>query len=86
METKNIQTKVKINGGFFMVIDYSRYPIPKTNLSQSDEITEISLGYTQDCIMLRSKNSKKNIVLFRSGRKHIHIHRDTQNGLKLLVE
>lgn len=66
--------------------DYSRYPIPKTNLSQSDEITEISLGYTRDCIMLRSKNSKKNIVLFRSGRKHIHIHRDTQNGLKLLVE
>jgi len=66
--------------------DYSRYPIPKTNLSQSDETTEISLGHTRDCIMIRSKNSKKNIVFFRSGRKHIHIHRDTQNGLKLLVE
>ena len=66
--------------------DYSRYPIPQTNLSKSDEITEISLGHTRDCIMIRSKNSKKNIVFFRSGRKHIHIHRDTQNGLKLLVE
>ena len=66
--------------------DYSRYPIPQTNLTQADEVMEISLGYTSDCIMIRSKNAKKNIIFFQSQRKHIHIHRDIQDGLKLLIE
>lgn len=65
---------------------FSRLPVPKSELCKSEEMEEVSLGNNKDCMMIRSKNTKKNIVFFRNQGKHIYVSGDTRDGIKIIVK
>lgn len=65
---------------------FSRLPMPKSELCKSEEMEEVSLGNNKDCMMIRSKNAKKNIVVFRNQGKHISVNGDERDGIIIIVK